>query len=227
MKAMILAAGLGTRMGALTAGQPKPLLEAGGETLIEHQIRRLVAAQFTDLVINHAAHGLLLEQHLGDGRRYGANIVYSAEGGTPLGTGGGIVQALPLLGREPFMVVNADVWTDFEFARLRRPPPGLAHLVLVSNPDHNAAGDFGLIGDRVATNTRLRLTYSGIGCFRGELFEGCRAGPLALAPLLRAAAEQGRVTGELYRGDWLDVGTPERLERLRRRLVPGTRDPAG
>lgn len=215
MKAMILAAGRGERMRPLTDHLPKPLLPVGGRPLIVHQLERLRQAGFRELVINHAHLGEQIEQVLGDGRRWGLSIAYSAEG-QALETGGGIRRALPLLGVEPFLVVNSDIWCDYDLSRLRGiAPPGLAHLVLVDNPSHHLAGDFlledGQVRDLPGPN---RLTFSGIALYRPELFAGLADGPFPLAPLLRQAMGQGRVSGEHHRGLWLDVGTPERLERL-------------
>ena len=214
VRAMILAAGRGERMRPLTDHTPKPLLPAGGRALIEYHIAALVQAGITDLVVNHAHLGKAIEDHLGDGGRYGAHIRYSPEPDGALETGGGIRNALPLLGSEPFVVVNGAVWTDYPFARLPVAPEGLAHLVLVDNPDHHRSGDFVFDGHRVRQNSGPRLTFSGIGMYRPALFDGTRPGRFALAPLLRAAMDRGEVTGEHYRGRWIDVGTPERLAEL-------------
>ncbi|MEJ2685669.1 MAG: nucleotidyltransferase family protein [Gammaproteobacteria bacterium] len=214
MRAMILAAGRGERMRPLTDHTPKPLLPAGGHALIEYHIAALVQAGITDLVVNHAHLGKAIEDYLGDGARYGAHIRYSPEPDGALETGGGIRHALSLLGSEPFVVVNGDVWTDYPFARLPVAPEGLAHLVLVDNPDHHRNGDFAFDGHRVRQNGGPRLTFSGIGVYRPALFDDTRPGRFALAPLLRAAMDRGEVTGEHYRGHWIDVGTPERLAEL-------------
>jgi MurNAc alpha-1-phosphate uridylyltransferase len=222
MKVMILAAGRGERMRPLTDTLPKPLLEAGGHSLIEHHVHALVAAGFDRLLVNHAYLGTLIEAHLGDGTRYGARIDYSREGDTGLETGGGIHRALPWLGAEPFLVVNADIWTDFPFATLAAQADGLAHLVLVANPPHNPHGDFVLDAGRIANDGAQRLTYSGIAVLHPELFAGQAPGRFPLAPLLRAAATAGRVSGERYDGDWQDIGTPASLEALRRRLGDGS-----
>lgn len=219
MKAMILAAGRGERMRPLTDHTPKPLLRAAGRALIDYHILGLVQAGLCELVINHAHLGTQIEQALGDGARLGACIRYSAEG-EALETGGGIFRALPLLGPEPFVVVNGDIWTDFPYGCLPAAPSGLAHLVLVDNPSHHPQGDFVLQKDgRVSDTGTPRLTFSGIGVYRPELFEGCRPGRFPLAPLLRAAMARGLVTGEHYRGDWVDVGTPQRLAELDQRLA--------
>ena len=213
MKAMILAAGRGERMRPLTDHTPKPLLRAGGLALIEYHIHALVRAGFNEIVINHAHLGSQIETALGDGRRYHAHLRYSPEA-TALETGGGIFRALPLLGDEPFVVVNGDIWTDYPFELLRRPLSGLAHLVLVDNPQHNPHGDFHLVADRIVSDGAPKLTFSGIGLYQRALFEGCSDGPFPLAPLLRRAMAEGKVTGEHYRGRWVDVGTPQRLSEL-------------
>lgn len=223
MKGLILAAGRGERMGPLTADRPKPLLEVGGRPLIEHTVRRLVAAGVRELVVNHARFGEQIEAALGDGDRFGAHIEYSSEGAAPLGTGGGILRALPLVGSAPFVVVNADVWTDYPYQGLPAEPEGLAHLVLVDNPPHNPAGDFALDGGRVWLNAEPRLTFSGIAVYRPELFDGAVPGEFGLAPLIRHAASQRLVSGEHYRGLWVDVGTPDRLAAVRDLWAEATR----
>jgi MurNAc alpha-1-phosphate uridylyltransferase len=210
---MILAAGRGERMRPLTDTVPKPLLAAGGRPLIVRLIDVLVAAGFRELVINHSYLGSAIEAALGDGARYGARIDYSPEPRGALETGGGIRQALPLLG-DPFLVVNGDVWTDYPFARLARSPAGLAHLVLVDNPPHHPAGDFVLTGERVSDEDGSKLTFAGVGLYRAALFADQGPGRFPLVPLLRQAMRQGRVTGEHYTGRWHDVGTPERLRQL-------------
>ena len=214
MKAMILAAGRGERMRPLTDTTPKPLLRIGGQTLIERHVHALAAAGIRELVINHAHLGEKLEQALGDGSAYGVNIRWSPEPEGALETGGGIFNALPLLGDLPFIVVNADIWTDFPFSELPDEPDGLAHLVLVDNPAHHPEGDFVLSADRVTQGSGACLTFSGIGVYRPELFTGCSAGAFPLAPLLRQAMEEGRVSGSHYRGGWFDIGTPERLQEI-------------
>lgn len=218
---MILAAGRGERMRPLTDATPKGLLQAGGRRLIEYHLEALAAAGIADIVINHAHLGDQFEQVLGDGRRYGVRIVYSPERAEALETGGGIFNALPLLGMQPFLAVNADVWTDYPFARLPREPAGWAHLVLVDNPPQHPAGDFALDGDRVRADGAKRLTFSGVGVYRPELFAECVPGAFPLAPLLRRAMAQGKVSGEHYGGRWVDVGTPERLAALDTMLCAG------
>lgn len=214
MKAMILAAGKGERMRPLTLHTPKPLVEVAGVPLIVYHIEALAKAGFDELVINHAWLGERIEAYLGDGSRYGVSIRYSAEG-EPLETGGGIFKALPLLGDEPFVVVNGDVWTDYSFATLPRRLEGLAHLVLVDNPAHHPDGDFHLAGGRVSeAGGGERLTYSGLAVLHPALFEGCAPGAFKLAPLLRAAMARGQVSGERHAGRWVDVGTLERLAEV-------------
>jgi MurNAc alpha-1-phosphate uridylyltransferase len=216
--AMILAAGRGERMRPLTDHLPKPLLKVGDKALIEHRIESLAAAGFRDLVINHAYLGAQIEAYLGSGERYGVRITWSREPDAALETGGGIFQALPKLEGEGFLVVNADIWTDYPFARLAKPITGLAHLVLVDNPPEHPQGDFVLRDARVLAAGAPCLTFSGIGVCHRDLFRGCRPGRFPLAPLLRSAMEQGRVSGEHYSGAWRDIGTPERLDELDRAL---------
>jgi len=216
---MILAAGRGERMRPLTDHTPKPLLQAGGRALIEYPIEALRSAGITELVINHAWLGEQLEAYLGDGSRWGVHIRYSPEPPGALETGGGIRNALPLLGEKPFLVVNGDVWTDYPYAYRQLGSARLAHLVLVDNPLHNPAGDFCLQDGEVSEERGRRLTYSGLGWFHPALFEGTADGPFPLAPLLRAAMRAGRVSGEHYSGEWVDIGTPERLAELDRRLL--------
>ena len=222
MRALILAAGRGVRMRPLTDHTPKPLLSVGGHPLIEYHIRALAAAGFRELVINHAHLGGQIEQALGDGHRLGVEIAYSPEPPGALETGGGIFKALPLLGTGPFLVVNGDIWTDFDFTSLPREPRGLAHLVLVDNPPQHPEGDFCLRDGVVSQSDGRRLTFSGIGVYRAELFADCRPGAFPLAPLLRQAMDRGAVSGERYGGLWSDVGTPERLAELDRCLSSGT-----
>ncbi|MFV3404409.1 MULTISPECIES: N-acetylmuramate alpha-1-phosphate uridylyltransferase MurU [Pseudomonas] len=217
MKAMILAAGKGERMRPLTLHTPKPLVPAAGKPLIEYHLQALAKAGFTEVVINHAWLGQQIEAHLGDGQRFGLSICYSPEG-EPLETGGGIFKALPLLGDAPFLLVNGDIWTDYDFAALRKPLQGLAHVVLVDNPGHHGRGDFRLLGERVVDGDDApgTLTFSGISVLHPALFEGCEAGAFKLAPLLRKAMAEGRVSGERFAGQWVDVGTLERLADVER-----------
>ena len=212
MKAMILAAGKGERMRPLTLTTPKPLVRAAGVPLIEYHLRALAAAGFNEIVINHAWLGQQIEDHLGDGSRFGLSIQYSPEG-EPLETGGGIFRALSLLGDDAFLVVNGDIWTDYDFSVLHQPINGLAHLVLADNPPHHPKGDFTLIDGKVQDGEpdAQTLTYSGIGVLHPQLFDGCSDGAFKLAPLLRNVMAKGEVTGERLKGHWVDVGTYERL----------------
>jgi MurNAc alpha-1-phosphate uridylyltransferase len=225
---MLLAAGRGDRMRPLTERTPKPLLLAGGKSLIAWQIERLAAAGITDLVINHAYLGAQIETELGKGERWAVTIAYSAEG-EPLETAGGVAFALPLLGAAPFVLANADVYCEFDFRRLveaarHLPERGdLAHLVLVPNPPQHPAGDFGLSAGRAQIAAPC-LTYSGLAAFAPELFGELRRGErAALAPLLRAAIAGGKVSAERFDGYWTDVGTPQRLADLERVLSAATR----
>jgi MurNAc alpha-1-phosphate uridylyltransferase len=220
MKAMILAAGRGERMRPLTDRVPKALLDVGGRPLVAWLIERLREGGIREIVMNHAHLGAAIEAALGDGAGLGVSIRYSREA-TALETAGGIANALPLLGRAPFLAANADVFCDVDFSGLARHQLGetVAHLVLVDNPDHHPSGDFTLAGSRVGNAAEGRLTFAGIGLYSPQLFSGIRRGDRAqLAPLLRDAAEAGKVTGEHFRGRWVDVGTPERLAALNRSL---------
>ena len=214
MKAMVLAAGLGTRMGRLTETTPKPLLDVGGETLLGRQLARLAAAGVTHAVINVARLGERIRAAIGDGRRFGLRVEYSDEGPMPLETAGGIVRALPLLGTEPFIVANADVLTDFDFRRLRL-DGAEGQIVLVPNPSHHARGDFALGDDGFVTATGSRLTYAGIALFDPLLFRGRAPGPGPLKPILDDAIARGTLRGLRHDGLWIDVGTPERLAAAR------------
>jgi len=237
MRAMILALGRGERMRPLTDECPKPLLRVGGRSLLEWHLLALSRAGIREIVINHAWRGAMIPTALGDGARYGVQIAYSDEGDTALETAGGIIQALPLLGEDPFLVVNGDIWTDFDYSR----PPQLdeaakGSLVLVPNPPQHPRGDFALLaradgssmGDVLADPARLeapdapsRFTFSGIAVYRPAFFAGCSPGRRPLLPLLRSAAERGVLRGRLYQGLWSDVGTPERLRELDDRLAAG------
>lgn len=205
-------------MRPLTDHTPKPLLKIRGRALIEHHLQALVAAGVEKVVINHGWLGEQIPQALGDGSRYGVEIHYSAEPSGALETGGGIRQALPLLGSDPFIVVNGDLFTDYPFERLLQAPDAQAHLVLVDNPAHHPQGDFVLDGGEIVgygvEEPRPKLTYSGIARFDPRFFQQERAGRFPLAPMLFEAVDQGALRGEHYRGMWSDVGTPERLQRL-------------
>ena len=249
MKALIFAAGLGERMRPLTDTTPKPLLRVGGKPLIVWHLQKLAAIGIHDVVINTSWLAKQFPETLGDGSQFGLHLEYTFEGPTPLETGGGMWHALPLLGREriseePFIAINGDIWTDYDFAMLPRNPAGDAHLVMIDNPDHNPRGDVTLLRDgRVLGSAPYpeevaetggagtRLTFAGIGVYRPSLFDDWRriigGAPGArdkqprfkLAPLLRAAMGRGAVSGERHPSDWTDVGTPERLEHLNRRII--------
>jgi len=211
MKAMILAAGRGERLRPLTDSRPKPLLEVRGKPLIAYHLEALARAGFSEIVINLSWLGAQIRQRLGAGAAFGVRIEYSEEA-VALETAGGILQALPLLG-ERFVVVNGDLFTDYDFAGLRA-AENPAHLVLVENPAHNPAGDFSLDGARVANHGEPRYTFSGIAQYQRSFFAGLEPGKQALAPLLRSACARGQVSGELFRGEWTDIGTAERLALL-------------
>jgi len=210
---MILAAGRGERMRPLTDNCPKPLLELQGKPLIQWHVERLHAAGVRDLVINTAWLGQQVRDYLGDGSRFGVTIAFSDEGDRALETGGGINKALPLLGTEPFWLVNGDVYCDFDFAPLSLADDQLAHLLLVPNPEHNPDGDFPFAAGRVLPDDSdaARYTFAGISLLRPELIAGDDVFPLA--PLLRSAAAAGKVSAQLHDGLWVDIGTPERLKQ--------------
>ena len=211
---MVLAAGRGERMRPLTDKVPKPLLTVGGKPLIVYHLEKLSRLGVKQVVINLAWLGGQIRAALGDGARWGLQIHYSDEGEQALETGGGIFQALPLLGAAPFLVVNADVFTEFDFGAIRIAPEALAQLVLVANPMHHPRGDFALATGRVQEQGGARWTYSGIGLYRPELFAGCSPGKFPLLPLLRRAIAGGRLHGQVFDGSWSDVGSVERLAAL-------------
>lgn len=218
MHALILAAGRGERLRPLTDSTPKPLLRVGKLRLVEYHLRSLANAGIRDIVINHAHLGQQITAALGSGSDYNVKIEYSPEPEGALETAGGIVKALPLLDSDPFVVVNADIWTDYPFGALPGQIAGFAHLVLVDNPPHHPEGDFlfdgGLLhGIRIGSQGEP-LTFSGIGVYRRELFAGMAPGRAPLAPILRNAVASGLVSGEHYTGRWVDVGTPDRLAQL-------------
>lgn len=228
MKAMILAAGRGERMRPLTDTMPKPLLPVGGKPLIQFHIEALAACGVQDIVINLAWHGALLRQALGDGARLGVRLQYSDEGDAALETGGGVFNALPLLGDAPFIVVSGDVWSDYPLRWLlsRLKGADLAHFVLVHNPDYHKRGDFGLRDDRLIDDGE-RLTYANIGVFHPEFFADCKPGRFALAPVMRERIREGRVSGELFVGHWFNLGTPAQLAELDTLLKTRTDAPGG
>ncbi|MFI4868416.1 MAG: N-acetylmuramate alpha-1-phosphate uridylyltransferase MurU [Steroidobacterales bacterium] len=211
---MVLAAGRGERMRPLTDQVPKPLLLVRGKPLIVYHLEKLARLGVKHVVINLAWRGEQIRAALGDGAEWKLRIHYSDEGGEALETGGGIFQALPWLGPEPFLVVNADVFTEFDFGAIQIAPEALAQLVLVANPIHHPQGDFALVDGRVQEHGGARWTYSGIGLYRPELFEGCRPGRFPLLPLLRRAISARRLHGQVFQGAWNDVGSIERLAAL-------------
>lgn len=216
---MLLAAGRGTRMGALTAARPKPLLEVAGSSLIERHLDALSRTPVHEVVINIAVGGAQVRDVLEDGTRWGLAIHYSDEGAEPLETAGGIVHALPMLGEEPFLVLNGDVYTDFDLNLLiaRAPRPT---LVMVENPPHHAQGDFGLAANGLLELEPPHLTYSGIALLTAEIFAGWAPGRRALRPVLEAAIVRRALDGLRYDGQWVDVGTPERLAAAERLAAP-------
>jgi N-acetyl-alpha-D-muramate 1-phosphate uridylyltransferase len=211
---MLLAAGRGERMRPLTDSVPKPLMQVGGRALIVWHLLALARCGIREVVINLSWLGAQLRAALGDGRSFGVSISWSEEGPVPLETGGGIFRALPSLGPGPFLVVNADIWTDIDFGRLELESDAQAHLVLIPNPPHHPRGDFGLEGGRVVNRESERYTYSGVGLYSPGFFAGCTEGRFPLLPLLNRAIASGKVRGEVHRGRWCDVGTPERLASL-------------
>lgn len=218
MRVMILAAGRGERMRSLTDYSPKPLLPVGGKSLIVWHLERLAKAGFKQIVINHAYLGEQIEQALGNGSAWGLSIEYSPEI-SALETAGGIANALPLLGDTPFLVVNGDVFTEINFGAVQLDSPNLAHLVMVDNPSQHPDGDFSLEAGKVSDQGSCKLTFSGVGVYRPELFVDIERGQAEkLAPLLRLAMIKGLVTGEHYQGVWHDIGTPERLTFLDKQL---------
>ncbi|MFC4762248.1 N-acetylmuramate alpha-1-phosphate uridylyltransferase MurU [Dyella koreensis] len=228
--ALIFAAGLGERMRPLTNHTPKPLLEAGGKPLIAWHLEKLAAIGVHYVVINTSHLAEQFPEVLGDGSRWGLRIRYAYEGPTPLETGGGMLNALPLLGPEPFIAVSGDVWTDADFSALPAEPTGVAHLMMVDNPAHHPTGDFHLDSEGVLHEQgEPRLTFSGLGVFRRELLEDWRKvvidatdmGPrprFKLRPLLTAGMQRNAISGHLHQGAWTDVGTPQRLDELNAHL---------
>ncbi len=214
MKAFILAAGYGTRMRPLTDHRPKPLLPIAGKPMIQYHIERLQQSGISELVINTAYLGEQIENLLGDGSQFGVSIAYSHEG-TPLETGGAIVHARDLLGTEPFLLVNGDIYTDYPFQALFQKSPEVAHLILVDTPAFKQTGDFGLAGDRLTSGAEKPYTYAGIGVYNPAAFTQYAAGEsFALGPFLRQQSQLRRVTAEVFNGHWMDIGTPQRLQAI-------------
>ncbi len=214
MIAMILAAGRGERLRPLTEETPKSLVEVRGETLLERHLHALRAAGVEHVVINLGWLGDKVFERIGSGERFGLGITYSNEGDNILETGGGIHRALPMLGHDPFLVVNADIYTDMPFPDVALAENDLAHLVLVPTPSDKDAGDFALSGGRVRNAGDELLTFSGVSVYRPDFFADCSAGRFSVVPLLRRAADDDRVSGSVYAGLWRDVGTPARLAEL-------------
>jgi N-acetyl-alpha-D-muramate 1-phosphate uridylyltransferase len=211
---MVLAAGRGERMRPITDTLPKPLVRVAGKPLIGYHLERLARAGFAQVVINLSWLGERIRASLGDGRDYGLSIAYSEEGPEPLETGGGIFKALPLLGPGPFLVVNGDTWSDIDYGHLALEDGANGRIVLVPNPTHHTHGDFGVEGDVVVDRDVDRFTYSGVGVYRPEFFAGCSPGKFPMLPLLKRAIAARVLRGEVHRGEWCDVGTPQRLAAL-------------
>ncbi len=219
MKAMILAAGRGERLRPLTDTTPKPLIKVAGKSLIEYHLDNLAKAGINEIIINTAWLAEKIHKELGDGSKYNVSIQYSDEG-EALETAGGIIKALPLLGDEPFLVVNGDIWCDYNFSEL----PNLdedkqAHLILIENPPHNQKGDFGLSENSIKNTSKKMYTFSGIGIYSTYFFSGQKQGAAPLAPIIRNKCEKNLVSGEIYIGRWTDVGTTERLQNLEKQLA--------
>ncbi len=219
MIAMILAAGRGERMRPLTDAVPKPLLEVAGKPLIVHQIEALSLAGIETIVINTGRLGDQIQYHLGTGESFGVSILYSEEGDEPLETAGGIVKALPLLGDKPFIVANADIYSDFDYQTLPNQLGSDAHLVLVDNPPHNPEGDFAIENGHLQNEGSHKLTFTGIGLYSPRFFKDCAYGKLPLAPLLRESAQVNRLSGQYFTGFWSDIGTPERLNEVNKNMA--------
>jgi len=218
MRAMILAAGRGERLRPLTDETPKSLVEVGGRSLLERHLDHVKAAGIETVVINLGWLGDRIVERVGSGRRLGLEVIYSQEGDNILETGGGIFKALPTLGDGPFVVINADIFTDMPVPKVTLADDQLGHLVMVPSPEYRAGGDFDIDEGLIRNSSEQSLTFSGVAIYRPQLFDGCKPGRFPLAPLLRAAAADGRLSGSLYEGLWADIGTPERLEALRAAL---------
>jgi MurNAc alpha-1-phosphate uridylyltransferase len=215
---MILAAGRGERLRPLTDETPKSLVDVGGRSLLERHLDHVRAAGVGTIVINLGWLGDRIVERIGSGRRHGLEVVYSQEGDNILETGGGIFKALPTLGDEPFLVINADIYTDMPVPEVTLADDQLGHLVMVPSPGYREGGDFDIVDGLIRNSTEQSLTFSGVAIYRPQLFDGCRPGRFPLAPLLRSAADDGRLSGSLYEGQWADIGTPERLATLRAAL---------
>ena len=214
MMAMVLAAGRGERLMPITASVPKALVEVRGRALLEYHLRALASAGIETVIINLGWFGDRIIEKIGSGAAYGLNVIYSPEGDNILDTGGGIHRALPMLGSDPFLVVNADIYSDMPLPLDDLDGQCVAHLVLVPKPDYRPTGDFGLLDGRVRNVSNPELTFSGIAVYRPEFFADCTPGRFSLVPMLRAAADAGTLSGSIYSGQWQDVGTPDRLAKL-------------
>jgi MurNAc alpha-1-phosphate uridylyltransferase len=211
---MLLAAGKGERLQPVTNVTPKPLVEVRGKPLIDYHLERLATASVATVVINLGWLGEQIMRYVGSGERYGLRVVYSPEGEHILETGGGVHRALPMLGEQPFVVINADIFTDMPLPDIALADEESGHLVLVPKPGFRPHGDFDLVDGKVRNSATPALTYAGFAVYRPEFFSGCEAGRFSIVPLMREAADEGRLGGSVYRGDWQDVGTPERLAAL-------------
>lgn len=214
MKAMILAAGRGERLRPMTDSLPKSLVEVRGESLLERHLANICAAGIADVVINLGWLGEQIEARIGSGAHFGLNVQYSREDDDILETGGGIHHALPLLGRDPFLVVNADIYTDMPVPEVSLENDEIGHLVLVRTPEYRDHGDFDLVNGKIDNGVRPNFTFSGVAVYRPEFFAGCEAGRFSIVPMLREAADERRLAGSLYSGSWVDVGTPDRLRAI-------------
>lgn len=214
MRAMILAAGRGDRLRPLTDEIPKSLIEVRGESLLERHLENVRSAGIETVVINLGWLGDKIVERVGSGKRYGLEVLYSQEGDNILETGGGIHKALPMLGADPFLVVNADIYTDMPVPDMQLADDHLGHLVMVPTPDYREHGDFDIEAGLVRNGDKAAYTFSGVAIYRPEFFDGCEAGRFPLAPMLREAADRRALSGSLYRGIWADVGTPERLAQV-------------
>jgi len=214
MIAMILAAGRGERLRPITDAVPKCLVEVRGQSLLERHLEHVSKAGIKNVVINLGWLGDQIVERVGSGSEFGLNVLYSDEGDNVLETGGGIKKALPVLGSEPFLVLNADIFTEMPVPNITLPDSALGHLVLVPTPDYRTVGDFDLNGGMIRNSDAPALTFGGVAMYRPEFFDGCEAGKFSIVPLMRAAADAGRLQGSLYEGVWADVGTPERLAAI-------------
>ncbi len=209
---MILAAGRGERLRPFTERYPKALCKVHDIPLIEYHVINLAKAGFTKIIINHAYLGGKIRQHLQNGQRFGVNIYYSPEPPGAFETGGGIVNAISLLGHDPFITINADIYTDYDYSSLKLPSTSLGHVVLVNNPTDRLMGDFGLSATQQVHNEDRKYTFSGIACYHPDMFKDCKPGRYSITPLLRETVKNQMVTGEIYSGTWFDIGTLERLK---------------